>query len=300
MSHNKRLNCSKLAEILEVSPRTIYRDIDALSQMKVPIISYEGVDGGYEIDKSYFFQSVKLTDKELMVMKLLLDLGYQLNTTDMDDDIITLKHKLLNACGDQPNIKKALKHITMEVQHIYPQKIVKGIFNKVIKSLENETMLLIEYYTPINKSWLIRKIYPLHLFYSEGCWYLDAYCDVRKAKRTFRLDRIRTCKLLSENIPQEYLQSYEIHKMIDDVTVTEITLEIDERLYEQIKDDDIIRDADIIISTKSSITLTVKNISAEYIAMFAYRNVDMVTILSPESLIQLVQNKIKSMQKKYL
>lgn len=274
--------------------------MDALGQMKVPIISYEGVDGGYELDKSYFFQSVKLTDKELMVMKLLLELGYQLNTTDLDEDIVTLKHKLLNACGGQPNIKKALKHMTIEVQQIYPQKIVKGIFNKVIKSLQYERMLMIDYYTPINKSWLIRKISPLHLFYSEGCWYLDAYCEVRKAKRTFRLDRIRTCKLLAENIPEEYLQSYEIHEMVDDVTIHEITLEINERLYEQIKDDNVIKDADIIEETESSITLTVKNVSVEYISMFAYRNIDMVTILSPESVIHLIQKKIISMQKKYL
>ncbi|WP_113674193.1 helix-turn-helix transcriptional regulator [Vallitalea guaymasensis] len=109
LSQNKRLSCSHIAKTLEVSPRTIYRDMDALSQMKVPIIAYEGLDGGYELDRSYFFQSVKLTDRELMIMILLLEMGYQLNTTDFDDALITLKHKLLNASGKQPNINNGFK-----------------------------------------------------------------------------------------------------------------------------------------------------------------------------------------------
>lgn len=298
LSQNKRLSCSFLAEKLEVSQRTIYRDMDALSQMKVPIIAYEGLDGGYELDKSYFFQSVKLTDRELMIMILLLEMGYQLNTTDFDDALITLKHKLLNASGKQPNINNALKHITVEVQNIYPEKIVKGIFNSIIQGLQMERMVIVDYYTPLKKSWLTRQISPLHLYYCEGCWYLDAYCNVRHAKRTFRLDRIRTCKLLQEDIPKKYIQSYKINQL-DDV-IPEITIEIDKGLYEQVKDDNIFKEADTIKESQSLITLIIRNKRIEYISEFAYRNVDLVTILSPKSLIQNIGDKIEKMQEKYL
>ena len=298
LSQNRRLSCSHIAKTLEVSPRTIYRDMDALSQMKVPIIAYEGLDGGYELDRSYFFQSVKLTDRELMIMILLLEMGYQLNTTDFDDALITLKHKLLNASGKQPNINNALKHITIEVQHIYPKKIVKGIFNKVIQGLQMERMIIVDYYTPIKNSWLTREISPLHLFYCEGCWYLDAFCNVRKAKRTFRLDRIKSCELLKKDIPEEHMKTYEVNRLSENVP--EITLEIDKGLYEQVKDDYIFKEADITKEINSSLTLIVRNKRMEYLAEFAYRNVDMVTVLSPESLIGYIAQKIEKMQKKYL
>lgn len=42
-----------LVEHFEVSVSTIYRDIDALSQLKVPIVSYDGVQGGYSIEQNY-------------------------------------------------------------------------------------------------------------------------------------------------------------------------------------------------------------------------------------------------------
>ncbi len=54
-----------------------------------------------------------------------------------------------------------------------------------------------------------------------------------------------------------------------------------------------------LISQKR-LTLIVRNKRMEYLAEFAYRNVDMVTVLSPESLIGYIAEKIEKMQKKYL
>jgi predicted DNA-binding transcriptional regulator YafY len=45
----RKMTANELASYFEVSERTIYRDIDALSQLQVPIIAYEGLGGGYEI-----------------------------------------------------------------------------------------------------------------------------------------------------------------------------------------------------------------------------------------------------------
>ncbi|WP_193774619.1 helix-turn-helix transcriptional regulator [Vallitalea guaymasensis] len=106
-----------------------------------------------------------------------------------------------------------------------------------------ERMIIVDYYTPIKNSWLTREISPLHLFYCEGCWYLDAFCNVRKAKRTFRLDRIKSCELLKKDIPEEHMKTYEVNRLSENVP--EITLEIDKGLYEQVKDDYIFKEADI-------------------------------------------------------
>lgn len=43
----RKMNANELASYFEVSERTIYRDIDALSQLRVPIVAYEGLGVGY-------------------------------------------------------------------------------------------------------------------------------------------------------------------------------------------------------------------------------------------------------------
>ncbi|XMB86191.1 WYL domain-containing protein [Mycoplasmatota bacterium WC44] len=296
LSQNK-LSANNLAEALEVSPRTIYRDIDALSQMKVPIIAFEGTGGGYELEPSYFFKTVKLTDTELMMMILLLEIGCYLNTTDFDESVITLKHKLLNAAGNQLNISKTSKHITIEIQSIYPDKINKGIFISVLEALQSERILDIKYYTPLKDSWTSRKIAPIHLYYAEGCWYLTAYCYVRKAKRTFRLDRIDNCELTFDLISRDV---YELTNNRDDKdSPIEVILEMDKGLYKLVKDDAFMKKSLILKESDTSYLISTKILRYEYIVVFAFRNVDRVTVISPESVINEIKNKTIEIRNKY-
>ena len=49
----KRIGAQELADMFEVSPRTIYRDIDAISMAGIPVCSISGVGGGFEIMREY-------------------------------------------------------------------------------------------------------------------------------------------------------------------------------------------------------------------------------------------------------
>lgn len=49
----ERVGAQELAEMLEVSPRTIYRDIDAINMAGIPVRSTSGVGGGFEIMQKY-------------------------------------------------------------------------------------------------------------------------------------------------------------------------------------------------------------------------------------------------------
>ena len=49
----KRVGAQELADLFEVSPRTIYRDIDAINMAGIPVRSTAGVGGGFEIMPEY-------------------------------------------------------------------------------------------------------------------------------------------------------------------------------------------------------------------------------------------------------
>ena len=49
----KRIGAQELADMFEVSPRTIYRDIDAINMAGIPVRSTSGVGGGFEIMEKY-------------------------------------------------------------------------------------------------------------------------------------------------------------------------------------------------------------------------------------------------------
>lgn len=59
-----RTSAQKLAEEFEVSPRTIVRDLESLDQAGIPIQSFCGVDGGYQIMDSFVLEKQVATSHE--------------------------------------------------------------------------------------------------------------------------------------------------------------------------------------------------------------------------------------------
>lgn len=66
----KRIGAQELADLFEVSPRTIYRDMDTINMAGIPVRSTSGVGGGFEImpeykmDKKFFSADEQLSVKK--------------------------------------------------------------------------------------------------------------------------------------------------------------------------------------------------------------------------------------------
>ena len=70
LNRKSKVRASDLADFFEVSERTIYRDIQALSELKVPVIAEPGATGGYSIAPEYFLQPIVLTEEETQALYL--------------------------------------------------------------------------------------------------------------------------------------------------------------------------------------------------------------------------------------
>ncbi|MCU0507820.1 MAG: WYL domain-containing protein [Anaerolineae bacterium] len=91
-----RLTAAQLARELEVSERTVYRDIDALSAAGVPVYGDRGPDGGYALLDSYRTDLTGLTDGETRAL-LLLTIPSALGDLGLDDDMAQALRKLAAA-----------------------------------------------------------------------------------------------------------------------------------------------------------------------------------------------------------
>ncbi|HLK16656.1 MAG TPA: HTH domain-containing protein, partial [Fimbriimonadaceae bacterium] len=69
----RKRSSEELAELLEVSKRTIIRDIQVLCEMGVPVIARDGLGGGYSLPSEYTVQPLQLTWKEMLLLMLALD-----------------------------------------------------------------------------------------------------------------------------------------------------------------------------------------------------------------------------------
>ncbi|MDF2984546.1 MAG: hypothetical protein K0R50_56, partial [Eubacterium sp.] len=236
LNESGRLTAKEIAKLLEVSERTIYRDISGLSQMKVPIITFEGTQGGYEIDQHYFIPSIKLSEEEITILIMLLMLGKEMKVPELYRHFEMLKLKLLNAVEKDgtKRLTRFLDKFRVYINKINPGEYVENVLQIIIKSLEDGKKVKLSYYTPLKDTLTEREISPYKFVFEEGGWYLIGYCHLRGEKRVFRLDRIKSIELLEKKceLPSD-IASLEN----ENTSIKSYHLQIDRCFYELIKHD---------------------------------------------------------------
>lgn len=295
----EKMTAYELAGYFEVSERTIYRDIDALSQLHVPIVSYEGVGGGYEIDPSYFIPSIKLNEKEILILLMLLKAGEGFRIPNMTTDYNLLSSKLINVLSDEERGKAAqvISHIEFDIIRIMPKGYIHDVLTPLLEAFWKCCDLQIGYHHPERDETEHRRFSPVNLFFENGGWYLAGYCHVRQEKRTFRLDRIVSITCLEEEnlylnrplpLPQNDRFLWHTYELI-----------IDPTLYRVIKEDAYLQDADVK-NTNDGLHLTVKTPFKSEICNLVLSHPIQVTALKPEAFLKEIEALSQAICKKYL
>lgn len=175
-----------LAARFEVSRRTILRDIDALSQLGIPVIAISGPNGGYQLPDDYWLPALHFTDEEATALLFALrHLGG--NESPFGDARLTAEQKLRAAISRDvltTSDAELRQMVVLPPNHIPQADVVAALRN----ALKRRTWLLIHYRAPSGDS--ARVILPRTVYVAEGRWYTTALDSHSGERRTFRLDRI--------------------------------------------------------------------------------------------------------------
>lgn len=294
-----KTTANELAAYFEVSERTIYRDIDALSQLRVPLIAYEGMGGGYEIDPSYFIPSIKLTEQEILMLLMVLKAGEELRIPNMASDYNLLSSKVINALTDAERQKASdvMSRIEFDIIRIMPKGYIHDVIKPLLEAFWRSCDLQIGYYHPERDDTLNRRFSPIKLLFEDGGWYVTGYCHLRQAKRTFRLDRIVSITCLAEE--NCYMNSQLSLPEHDRFKWDTYELMIDPALYRIIKDDVYLQHAEVT-PVEGGLHLTVKTPYRDEIRQLVLSHPEQVTALKPEVLLQEIEKLGRAICKKYL
>ncbi|MDE5718018.1 MAG: YafY family transcriptional regulator [Lachnospiraceae bacterium] len=199
----KRIGAQELADMFEVSPRTIYRDIDTINMAGIPVRSITGVGGGFEIMPEYKIDKKFFSSEDLSV--LLMGLSSLSNMIQGEE----LVHALAKVRSFIPADRA--KDIELKVNQIYidlsPWTGNRNIqpYLEVIKEALQGSWLLIFSYVAHHGNRTVRTVEPYQLVLKGGQWYLQGYCRERNDFRLFRLSRMSNLQVQRETFtPREY------------------------------------------------------------------------------------------------
>lgn len=192
----ERISATKLAEMFEVTPRTIYRDVETINLAGIPIVTYPGVNGGIGIMEEFKIEKKLFTISD--VTSLLIGLG-NLHSTMTSDEIINTTAKIKGLIPHDQITDIELKSNQIVVDHtpwIGNRKLKVNLDE--IKTALYENRLISFKYSAQNGEKSDRTVEPYRLVLKDSSWYLQGYCATRKDFRTFKVSRIASLEILED------------------------------------------------------------------------------------------------------
>lgn len=199
----KKVSAPKLAEMFEVTTRTIYRDIEVLNQVGIPIIAYPGVNGGIGIMEEYKIDKKLFTTSDITT--LLRGLG-SISSTLTDEEIVNTlaKVKGLIPAEQIKDIELKSGQVNIDLTPWAGNKNLQPNLEEIKKSLDENRLLSFKYSDREGKK-SQRLVEPYQLVLKESNWYLQAYCTTRCDFRIFKLSRISQIEIMEDKfIPREF------------------------------------------------------------------------------------------------
>ena len=185
-----------LADELETSSRTIYRDIADLMSQRVPIRGEAGV--GYVLEPGYDMPPLMLTPDEIEAAVL----GAQWVATQGDAILANGARDLIAKIGDV--VPQDLRPLALESISMTPDVIKKEIdaidMAQVRSWIRRRGKIEIDYRDEKDAP-SKRVIWPIAIAYFATVRLIVAWCELRKEFRHFRTDRIRATDFLDETYP---------------------------------------------------------------------------------------------------
>lgn len=199
----ERIGAQELADMFEVSPRTIYRDIDTINMAGIPVRSTSGVGGGFEIMQKYKMDKKVFSTSDLSA--ILMGLSGLSNVIRGNELVNTLaKVKSFIPADRAKDIELKANQINIDLSPWMGNRNMQP-YLEIIKTALQESKLLSFEYIAHHGNKTARTVEPCQLVLKSSHWYLQGYCHKRNDFRLFRLSRMSNLQIQDESfMPRDY------------------------------------------------------------------------------------------------
>jgi len=192
---------SALSERLEVSRRTILRDIQTLSEIGVPLGAASGPNGGYSLMEGFQLPPLQLSSREALCVLFALQglTGY--TDTPFNGERWTVMDKIRSILPQDTSLSIAPLLNSMEVE--VPKRVYNIPHLELLLELTARGKWISVFYQSLNhrRNLLVK---PLKIFAAHGFWYCDCSSYTHGENRRLRVDRMSD---ISEvDAPEDYAE----------------------------------------------------------------------------------------------
>ena len=194
------IRAQDFAERFEISERTVYRDIDALCEVGVPIYGVAGE--GYRLMEGYYLRPVTFTPEEARALALALSMFTGFAVDGETRQAAGRAREKIQAI--LPNRQKGEVAALTAVLNFYalPQPQIDFDDQKLLaiqRAIHHNQLIDLTYYSQAGKQQTRRVVEPIELTMMNHTWLLNGYCRLRQDIRNFNLARIEQYHVLTQS-----------------------------------------------------------------------------------------------------
>jgi len=230
---NRYPNCSGIAKEIEVSTRTIKRDIDFMKyRLNLPLEYDSRRYGYYYTEPVAHFPSLPIAEAEVFALLVAQKAIAQYHGTPYEKPLEAAFRKLTGQLDTQAKFTLGSLDEALSFRPFAPGDADLEMFQVLTRALRESRAIKFTYKNLGMRTAQPRHVHPYHLACIQNHWYLFAFDVNRKAMRTFVLTRLTRLELTSEKFapnkdfdPDEYLKgSFTVFKGKEDY---EVVIEFD-------------------------------------------------------------------------
>jgi predicted DNA-binding transcriptional regulator YafY len=189
-------NCTKLAERLEVSRKTIVRDVAFMrDRLDLPIEFDPRINAYRYTHPVSAFPTVQVTEGELLALLVARKALEQYRGTPFHRQLEASFEKLAGGLRDRITFSPADELRSVSFRNTGLGRADLAVFNTLSTAVLRQLEVEFEYRKPGSRREERRRVRPYHLTHRENLWYLIAFDPGRAALRTFALPRISGAEL---------------------------------------------------------------------------------------------------------
>jgi predicted DNA-binding transcriptional regulator YafY len=209
----RKLTARQLAEIFEVSERTIYRDMESLSHAEVPVRVETGPDGGYSLMETYSLPPVMFSLDEAVALFLGGSFVAHRQGTPFGEAIKTALIKIEDILPEElyDSVQTTVQSVLFDLRDRRDYAQSREVFEVVLEGIRRRLRIDIRYKGAHKQQARSREVSPYGIIFDNGNWYLVGYCHMREAERMFHLGRIHAAEVTERSFepPDDFqIQSY--------------------------------------------------------------------------------------------
>ncbi|MCS4486047.1 helix-turn-helix transcriptional regulator [Staphylococcus americanisciuri] len=170
----EHVTAAELAEHLNVSKRTVQRDIQEIESKGVHLQTHLGKKGGYRIQSLMNNNDLTLSDGEVYALYLVLKESVSLSTLPYQQEISAILDKLLR----HPNValRQTIQHMNRYIRiEQHTPMLLPSLFSAIVVYCQERKVMALEYRSDSSQQLLVENVVFIGLIVELGMWYAIVY-----------------------------------------------------------------------------------------------------------------------------